>query len=137
MVALAFLMPIVASMGGNAGTQALTVAVRALAPRELSSGNSMRVIGKETTVGMLNGLAFAVITGLVTALWFQNFALGGVIALAMVTNLLAAGFFGASIPILFSKMGKDPALAGTVFLTTATDIIGFFVFLGLAAFFLL
>ena len=136
-VALAVLMPIVASMGGNAGTQALTVAVRALATRELSSGNSMRVIGKETMVGMLNGLAFAVITGLVTAFWFQNFALGGVIALAMVTNLLAAGFFGASIPILFSKMGKDPALAGTVFLTTATDIIGFFVFLGLAAFFLL
>jgi len=136
-VALAVLMPIVASMGGNAGTQALTVAVRALATRELSTTNTWRMIGKETIVGSLNGLAFAVITGLITALWFTSPMLGGVIAAAMIINLFAAGFFGATIPIYLDKMGKDPAVASTVFLTTITDIVGFFAFLGLAAIFLL
>ncbi|GJL85270.1 MAG: magnesium transporter MgtE [Micavibrio sp.] len=132
-VALAILMPIVASMGGNAGTQALTVAVRALATRELSGANTWRVIGKETLVGTLNGLAFAVITGTVTALWFSNYMLGAVIAMAMVINLIVAGLCGAAIPILVQRSGADPAISSTVLLTTITDVVGFFAFLGLAA----
>lgn len=136
-VALAILMPIVASMGGNAGTQALTVAVRALSTRELSETNTWRMIWKETLVGSLNGLAFAVITGIIASLWFANDMLGFVIAAAMVINLFVAGFFGATIPIYLDKAGKDPAVASTVFLTTVTDIVGFFAFLGLAAIFLL
>ena len=136
-VALAILMPIVASMGGNAGTQALTVAVRALATRELSQSNAMRVIWKETLVGTLNGVAFAVIMGIIAALWFGSSTLGAVIAAAMVLNLIAAGLFGAGIPIVVQRMGGDPAVSSTVFLTTMTDIIGFFAFLGLAAIFLI
>ncbi|MEM6781524.1 MAG: magnesium transporter [Pseudomonadota bacterium] len=135
-VALAILMPIVASMGGNAGTQALTVAVRALATKELSSTNTMRIIWKETLVGTLNGVAFAVIIGLVAALWYANPALGMVIASAMVLNLIIAGFCGAGIPIVLNKYGADPAVSSTVFLTTVTDVVGFFGFLGLAALFL-
>ncbi len=133
LVALAVLMPIVASMGGNAGTQALTIAVRALATREISGANAMRIVWKETAVASLNGAAFAVITGIVAALWFQNPLLGGVIGVAMIVNLFCAGFFGAGIPILLNKMKIDPAVASTVFLTTVTDVVGFFAFLGLAA----
>ena len=136
-VALAVLMPIVASMGGNAGTQALTVAVRALATKELNKANATRIIWKEALVGFLNGVLFAVICGVITALWFKMPLLGGVIAIAMVINLLAAGVFGVSIPLLLDKIGVDPALASTVFLTTMTDVIGFFAFLGLAALVLL
>jgi magnesium transporter len=136
-VALAVLMPIVASMGGNAGTQALTVAVRALATKELSSTNTVRVIWKETIVGVLNGIGFAIIMGVIAALWFNSNMLGAVIAAAMVINLLFAGFFGASIPIFLNKIGSDPALSSTVLLTTITDIVGFFAFLGLAALFLI
>lgn len=136
-VALAVLMPIVASMGGNAGTQALTVAVRALATKELSSTNMLRVIGKETLVGFLNGVGFAIIMGVITALWFDNHVLGFVIAAAMVLNLIVAGLFGAGIPIFLNKVGSDPALSSTVFLTTITDIVGFFSFLGLASIFLI
>jgi len=133
MVAVAILMPIVASMGGNAGTQALTVAVRALATRELSGANALRVIWKETIVGILNGGAFAVIMGVIAALWFANIQLGGVIAIAMIVNLIVAGLFGAGIPIVINRLGGDPAVSSTVFLTTLTDVIGFLVFLGLAA----
>ena len=136
MVAVAILMPIVASMGGNAGTQALTVAVRALATRELSGVNALRIIWKETIVGFLNGAAFAIIMGLIAGFWFSNSMLGGVIATAMIVNLIVAGLFGAGIPILLNKMGSDPAVSSTVFLTTVTDVIGFLVFLGLAAMFL-
>lgn len=136
-VALAVLMPIVASMGGNAGTQALTVAVRALATKELSSSNMMRVIGKETIVGTLNGIGFAIIMGVIAALWFDNNMLGIVIAAAMVINLIFAGLFGAGIPIVLDRMGTDPALASTVLLTTVTDVVGFFGFLGLASIFLI
>lgn len=135
-VALAVLMPIVASMGGNAGTQALTIAVRALATREISGANALRIIGKETLVGTLNGAAFAVITGLMAALWFGTPLLGVVIAAAMIINLVVAGMAGAGIPILLYRLGADPALSSTVFLTTITDVIGFFAFLGLAALFL-
>ncbi len=132
-VALAVLMPIVASMGGNAGTQSLTIAVRALATKELSTTNMMRVIGKETLVGTLNGALFAVISAVLAALWFSSPALGAVIGIAMVVNLLCAGFFGALIPIAIQRLGGDPAISSTVFLTTITDIVGFFAFLGLAA----
>jgi magnesium transporter len=131
-VALAILMPIVASMGGNAGTQALTVAVRALASKELSATNAWRVIGKETAVGLINGMLFAIIIGVTAGLWFQDQHLGMVIALAMIANLIVAGFFGASIPIILNRMGTDPAISSSVFLTTMTDVVGFFAFLGLA-----
>ena len=136
-VALAVLMPIVASMGGNAGTQALTVAVRALATKELSGANTLRVIGKETLVGFLNGVGFAIIMGFIAAFWFDNDMLGFVIAAAMVINLIFAGLFGAAIPIFLNKIGSDPALSSTVLLTTITDIVGFFGFLGLASIFLI
>ncbi len=136
-VALAILMPIVASMGGNAGTQALTVAVRALATKELSSTNAVRIIGKETIVGFLNGVGFAVIMGVIAALWFQNETLGAVIAGAMVINLFVAGLAGVAIPVFLDKIGSDPALSSTVLLTTITDIVGFFAFLGLASIFLI
>ncbi len=136
-VALAVLMPIVASMGGNAGTQALTVAVRALATKELSSTNMLRVISKETLVGTFNGIGFAIIMGVIAALWFDNQTLGLVIAAAMIINLCFAGFFGAAIPIFLDKIGSDPALSSTVLLTTVTDIVGFFAFLGLASIFLI
>jgi magnesium transporter len=136
-VALAILMPIVASMGGNAGTQALTVAVRALATNELSGHNALRVIGKETIVGFLNGAGFAVIMGFIAAFWFGSQMLGVVIAAAMIINLIFAGLSGAAIPIFLQRIGTDPALASTVLLTTVTDIVGFFGFLGLASLFLL
>jgi len=137
LVVLAVLMPIVASMGGNAGTQALTVAVRALAMREVSNINSFRVIKKEVLVGSLNGILFALITGLITIIWFENVKLGIIIAVAMIINLVVAGLFGAGIPIFLNRIGSDPAVSSTVLLTTVTDVIGFFAFLGLAAIFLI
>lgn len=136
-VALAVLMPIVAGMGGNAGTQALTVAVRALATREISATNTWRFIGKETAVGFLNGALFAILVGFVAGFWFHDIYLGSVIASAMIVNLLVAGFFGSSIPILLDRYDIDPAVASSVFLTTMTDCIGFLAFLGLATIFLL
>lgn len=136
-VALAVLMPIVAGMGGNAGTQTLTVAVRALATKELSRANMMRVVWKETAVGFLNGAAFAVISGVIAAWWFNDAMLGVVIGLAMVINLIAAGLFGIVIPLALDRMKIDPALASAVFLTTVTDVVGFFTFLGLASWLML
>ena len=136
-VALAVLMPIVASMGGNAGTQSLTVTVRALATKELTGSNAYRVISKEVIVGCFNGVIFAVLAGLVAWLWFESVELGAVIAAAMVINMVVAGFFGAAIPIVLNRMGIDPAIASTVVLTTMTDVVGFFAFLSLAALVLL
>lgn len=136
-VALAVLMPIVASMGGNAGTQALTVAVRALATRELSGTNTWRAIWKETLVGAVNGFLFAMLTGLIAGLWYGNAVLGTVIAAAMIINLIAAGLFGAGIPLFLDKIGSDPAISSSVLLTTVTDVVGFLSFLGLAAVFLI
>lgn len=136
-VALAVLMPIVASMGGNAGTQTLTVAVRALATKELTSTNARRQIGKEILVGTINGVVFAVLIGGVAWAWFSNPAIGLVIASAMVINMIVAGLFGAIIPIALDRHGIDPAVASSVFLTTVTDVVGFLVFLGLGAMFLL
>ena len=136
-VALAVLMPIVASMGGNAGTQSLTVAVRAIATKDLTGSNVWRVIRREVLVGLVNGLIFAVIMGIVGVLWFGSPGLGYVIATAMVINLVVAGLAGTGIPILLERFGVDPALASGAFVTTVTDVVGFFAFLGLAAMVLL
>ncbi|MGB0671560.1 MAG: magnesium transporter [Rhodospirillales bacterium] len=136
-VALAVLMPIVASMGGNAGTQTLTVTVRALATKELTPTNAFRVMGKELMVGGINGLLFAVLAGVVAWVWFQNPLIGAVIATAMVINMIAAGFAGTAIPLLLERYRVDPAIASGVFLTTVTDVVGFAAFLGLAAWFVL
>jgi magnesium transporter len=132
-VALAVLMPIVASMGGNAGTQSLTVAVRALATKDLTGSNVWRVIRRECLVGLINGTIFAVVMGIVGVIWFGSLALGGVIAIAMVINMVVAGLAGTGVPILLERMGIDPALASGAFVTTVTDVVGFFAFLGLAA----
>lgn len=133
LVALAVLMPIVASMGGNAGTQSLTVAVRALATKDLTGSNAWRVIRREITVGLINGLIFAVVMGVIGMVWFGQPMLGVVIAVAMVINLVVAGLAGTGIPIILEKLGVDPALASGAFVTTVTDVVGFFAFLGLAA----
>jgi magnesium transporter len=131
-VALAILMPIVASMGGNAGTQTLTVAVRALATRELTAANATRILWKECIVGGTSGIIFAVLTGLVAALWFGVPVIGVVIGLAMIINLLVAGVAGMIIPLGLQRAGVDPAISAGIFLTTVTDVVGFFAFLGLA-----
>ncbi len=131
-VALAVLMPIVASMGGNAGTQSLTVMVRQIALGELSWHEAKGAIRQEVIVSLLNGLIFAVAMGLIAMVWFQDARLGLVIALAMVINLVFAGFFGAIIPLGLKRVGVDPAVASSVLLTTVTDVVGFFAFLGLA-----
>jgi len=131
-VALAVLMPIVASMGGNAGTQSLTVAVRALATKDLTGANVWRVIRREILVGLLNGVVFAVAMGVVGLYWFGSPGIGYVIAAAMVINLIVAGLAGTVIPIVMDKLGVDPALASGTFVTTVTDVVGFFAFLGLA-----
>ena len=137
LVALAVLMPIVASMGGNAGTQTLTVAVRSLAMKDLTAANAWRFVGKELLVGSANGILFAILSGIVAWLWFQSPALGLVIAAAMIFNLIVAALSGTAIPLGLEKIGVDPAIASSVFVTTVTDVVGFFVFLGLAALFLL
>ncbi|MCD7061188.1 magnesium transporter [Pelagibacterium xiamenense] len=132
MVALAVLMPIVASMGGNAGTQTMTVTVRAIAMRELDSYRVRRLILRELLVGVANGVIFAALIGVVTWLWFANPLLGTVIGVAMVINMIAAGTSGILIPLALDKMGADPAVASSAFVTTVTDVVGFFAFLGLA-----
>ncbi len=132
MVALAVLMPIVASMGGNAGTQTMTVAVRALATRDLSDNNSLRFARRELLVGLINGLGFAVIMGTIASFWFQTADLGLVIGLAMICVLIAAACGGFVIPVILEKLGIDPAVSSGPFVTTVTDIIGFFSFLGIA-----
>ena len=137
MVALAVLMPIVASMGGNAGTQTMAVAVRALATRELGPVNAGRVIARETSIGLINGLMFAVILSLVVVFWFGTGKLGLVIAAAIMCNLLAAALAGILVPLLLHHFGYDPAVSSGVFVTMVTDVVGFFAFLGLATLFLL
>jgi magnesium transporter len=137
MVALAVLMPIVASMGGNAGTQTLTVVVRQLALGDISHSDATRIIKKEVAISLLNGFLFAIIMGIIASIWFDKAMLGIVIALSMIVNLFMAGFFGATIPLLLKKMEIDPAIGSTVILTTVTDVVGFFSFLGLATIILL
>ena len=132
-VALAFLMPIVASMGGNAGMQTLAVTIRAIATKELSSSNINQIIGKEFFIGVLNGIIFAVITAVVVHLWFKQIDLSIIIAASMVLNMIVAGLFGILIPVTLKKMNIDPALASSVFVTTVTDVIGFLSFLGIGS----
>lgn len=141
-VALAVLMPIVASMGGNAGTQTLTVVVRAMATKDLTASNAARVVMREAMVGFVNGTIFAVIMGVLAGVWYfasgwgeqpDAVRLGVVVGVAMVINLLAAGLAGILVPISLQRAGADPAVSSAVFVTTVTDIVGFFVFLGLAA----
>ena len=136
-VILAVLMPIIASMGGNAGTQTLTVAVRALATKELTEANALRVVRKEVLVGVFNGLLFAGMIGLVAWFWSGNVAIGAVMSAAMIITMIAAGLVGAAIPICLSRTRIDPAIASGVILTTVTDVVAFAVFLGLAAWLLL
>ncbi len=132
-VALAILAPVVASQGGNAATQTMTVAVRALATQELGAWNLRRFFTREMIVGLINGVGFALITGVVAALWFGSHGLGVVIAIAMVVNLLAAAIAGVVIPVLLDRYDIDPAIASGTFVTTVTDVVGFFSFLGVAA----
>lgn len=132
-VALAVLMPIVASMGGNAGTQSLTVAVRAIATKDLTGANLWRVVRREAVAGLINGAIFAVVMGVIGIIWFGTPMLGVVIAVAMVVNMVVAALAGILIPIALDRLGVDPALASGAFVTTVTDIVGFFTFLGLAA----
>jgi magnesium transporter len=136
-VALAVLMPIVASMGGIAGSQTLTLIIRGLALRQIGDSNAMRLIIKELFVGMLNGVVWAVIVAIVAGIWFQNAGIGFLLGCAMVVNLICAALAGATIPLILQKIGVDPALAGGVLLTTVTDVVGFMTFLGLATLFLL
>ncbi len=136
MVALAVLMPIIASMGGNAGTQSLTVVVRQLALGDISKGDATRIIKKEVAISFGNGIVFAIIMGIIASLWFNMPMLGVVIAISMVVNLLMAGFFGAVIPLFLKRMDIDPAIGSTVILTTVTDVVGFFSFLALATYIL-
>ncbi|WP_281300224.1 MULTISPECIES: magnesium transporter [unclassified Iodidimonas] len=137
MVALAVLMPIVASMGGNAGTQTMAVAVRALATKELSPANAMRIVNKELMVALINGAALAVIVGFVGIIWFGDILLAFVLAAAMIINIVMAGLSGILIPMMLDRFGIDPAVASSVFVTTITDVVGFFAFLGLASLILL
>jgi magnesium transporter len=136
-VALAVLMPIVASMGGIAGSQTLTLVVRGLALRQVSHSNATQLLFKELSVGIVNGVLWASIVAVIASIWFQSTDLGMLLGAAMVINLVCAALAGASIPIMLDKMGIDPALAGGVLLTTVTDCIGFLAFLGLATVFLL
>ena len=137
MVALAFLMPIVASMGGNAGMQTLAVTIRALAKKELSTSNFNRVVGKEFIIGILNGIIFAIITAIIVQLWFKQMNLSLLIAISMVLNMIVAGLFGILVPVSLKKINVDPALASSVFVTTITDVIGFLSFLGLGSYYFL
>ena len=135
MVALAFLMPIVASMGGNAGMQTLAVTVRAIATKELSSENFTKIVSKEFVIGILNGIIFAIITGIIVQLWFREINLTIIIAVSMVLNMIVAGLFGILVPVSLKKFNIDPAIASSVFVTTITDVIGFLSFLGIGAYF--
>ncbi len=136
LVALAVLMPIVASMGGNAGTQTMTLVIRGLATDTIGPHNAWRVLRKEFSVGVLNGVLWAVVTGSIAYLWFGDYQLGLIVGTAMIINLIASAIAGAFIPVFFEKVGIDPALASGVALTTVTDVVGFFAILGLAAVFL-
>jgi len=135
MVALAFLMPIVASMGGNAGMQTLAVTVRAIATKKLSSENFTKMVSKEFVIGILNGIIFALITGIIVQLWFKEINLSILIAVSMILNMIVAGLFGILVPVSLQKFNIDPAIASSVFVTTITDVVGFLSFLGFGAYF--
>ena len=136
-VALAVLMPIVASMGGNAGMQTLAVTIRAIAKQEISSGNFYKIVTKEFVIGILNGIIFAIISAAVVQFWFKELDLSILIAVAMILNMIVAGLFGILVPVSLKKFNIDPALASSVFVTTITDVIGFLSFLGIGSYFFL
>ena len=135
MVALAFLMPIVASMGGNAGMQTLAVTIRTIATNELTKNNFNQNILKEFSIGILNGIIFAVISAIIVQIWFEDVKLSIIISISMVLNMIVAGLFGILVPITLKKFNIDPAIASSVFVTTITDVIGFLSFLGIGAYF--
>jgi magnesium transporter len=136
MVVLAFLMPIVASMGGNAGMQTLAVTVRSLATKDLTKNNFSKNVFKEFNIGILNGVIFAVISSLIVQFWFNDIQLSMIISISMVLTMIVAGLFGILIPVTLKKMNIDPAISSSVFVTTITDVIGFVSFLGVGAYFL-
>ena len=136
MVVLAFLMPIVASMGGNAGMQTLAVTVRSLATRDLTKNNFTINILKEFNIGILNGIIFAIISSLIVQIWFNDFQLSMIISISMILTMVVAGLFGILVPVTLKKMNVDPAISSSVFVTTITDVIGFVSFLGVGAYFL-
>ena len=136
LVALAVLMPVVASMGGVAGSQTLNITIRGLATGQITRINSRILINKELGVGILNGATWACVVAVISILWFENYALGAIIGLAMIINLVVAAFAGVVIPLALKKVGVDPAIAGGVLLITVTDVIGFATFLGLASIYL-
>jgi magnesium transporter len=136
MVALAVLMPIIASMGGNAGTQTLTLTIRSLATRELIDSNRSKILNKEIGISFLNGIIFSIITGLLSYIWFRDLNLSLIVGTAIIVNIFSAGIFGFIIPYALNSMKIDPAIASSVFVTTVTDVVGFFCFLGLASIFL-
>ena len=136
-VALAVLMPIVASMGGNAGMQTLAVTVRAIAKKEITSGNFLKIVTKEFVIGILNGVIFAIISGAIVQFWFEQIDLSILIAVSMILNMIVAGLFGILVPVSLKKFNIDPALASSVFVTTITDVIGFLSFLGIGSYFFL
>ena len=136
MVALAFLMPIVASMGGNAGMQTLAVTVRTIATNDLTKNNFSSNVSKEFMIGILNGIIFAAISALIVQIWFQDNILSIIISISMVLTMIIAGLFGILVPVTLKKMNIDPAIASSVFVTTITDVIGFVSFLGVGAYFL-
>ena len=137
MVALAFLMPIVASMGGNAGMQTLAVTIRSLATNELTKNNFVNTVSKDFIIGVLNGVIFAIISALVVQLWFKDIILSLIISISMILNMIVAGLFGILVPVALKRMKIDPAIASSVFVTTITDVIGFLSFLGIGAYFFL
>ena len=130
-------MPKVASMGGNAGMQPLAVTIRAIAKKEISSGNFFKIVTKEFVIGILNGMIFAVIAAIIVQFWFNELGLSILIAVAMILNMIVAGLFGILVPISLKKFNIDPALASSVFVTTITDVIGFLSFLGIGSLFFL
>ena len=134
-IALAVLMPIVASMGGNAATQTLTVTIQLIASQQLNAKNVMKIINREVVTGLLNGLVFAAITGVFVYFWFHDLKIAILIGAAMIVNLTVAGLAGIAIPVTLNKMKIDPAVSATVFVTTVTDVVGFFAFLGIASLF--
>ena len=135
MIALAFLMPIVASMGGNAGMQTLAVTIRALATNDLTKNNFSKTVIKEFNIGILNGLIFAIISALIVQLWFKDIQLSLIISISMILNMIVAGLFGILVPVTLKRMNVDPAIASSAFVTTITDVIGLLSFLGIGAYF--
>jgi len=135
MVALAFLMPIVASMGGNAGMQTLAVTIRAIATQKLSNANISKTVSKEFAIGILNGIIFAIISSVIVFLWFKDLNLSIIIGVSMILNMIVAGLFGILVPVTLKKFKVDPAISSSVFVTTITDVIGFLSFLGVGAYF--